>query len=269
MSDLTAQERRKIERAFGMGSGYVLNFSNRTFSEFFEDNFGLNIYDEKYNAGSGSKANRMRAFWDTESNQLVGRALAALVDDWKEFRNPDSPRDPPDDLVKIVERLKSGASVPDIAAVVSPTDDETFEALAKSVRDCIEKDQPELGLDRLHTYLVKYFRLLGERHDLNSDKDKPLHSLVGEYIKAIKQKGLIESEMTERILKGSISVMESFNKVRNDHSLAHGNKVLNYNESLLIFGHVTSSIIFIESVESKAKNQSAPASPDVLDDIPF
>jgi len=111
VSDLTAQEKRKIERAFGMGSGYVLNFSNRTFSEFFEDNFGLNIYDEKYNAGSGSKANRMRAFWETESNHLVGRALAALVDGWRKFRNPDSPRDPPDDLVRIVERLKSGASV--------------------------------------------------------------------------------------------------------------------------------------------------------------
>jgi hypothetical protein len=31
MADLTAQEKRAFERVFGMGSGYVLNFSNRTF----------------------------------------------------------------------------------------------------------------------------------------------------------------------------------------------------------------------------------------------
>lgn len=37
MSDLTAFEGRKLEKLLGMGSGYVLNFSDRTFSEFFID----------------------------------------------------------------------------------------------------------------------------------------------------------------------------------------------------------------------------------------
>ena len=36
MSDLSSIEKRKLERLLGMGSGYVLNFSDRTFSEFFE-----------------------------------------------------------------------------------------------------------------------------------------------------------------------------------------------------------------------------------------
>lgn len=35
MSDLSSIEKRKLERLLGMGSGYVLNFSDRTFSEFF------------------------------------------------------------------------------------------------------------------------------------------------------------------------------------------------------------------------------------------
>ena len=34
MSDLTAIEKLKLEKLFGVESGYVLNFSNRTFSEF-------------------------------------------------------------------------------------------------------------------------------------------------------------------------------------------------------------------------------------------
>jgi len=41
--------------------------------------------------------------------------------------------------------------------------------------------------------------------------------------------------MTERILKSSISILDAFNDVRNNKSLAHDNPVLNRNESLLIF----------------------------------
>ena len=70
MSDLTNAEKRKIERAFGMASGYVLNFSNRTFEEFILDSVGIEIYDEKYDYESGSKANRMRALWE-ETRDVV------------------------------------------------------------------------------------------------------------------------------------------------------------------------------------------------------
>lgn len=85
MSDLTAIEKRKLERTLCMGDGYVLNFSNRTFAEFFLENFGIDIYHSKYNRASGSKANRMRAFWERESNYTVGRVLGLLFEEWQEF----------------------------------------------------------------------------------------------------------------------------------------------------------------------------------------
>jgi hypothetical protein len=44
--------------------------------------------------------------------------------------------------------------------------------------------------------------------------------------------------------------------------------VLNYNESLLIFGHVTSSIRFIEAIEKPSAEKRALAE-DQFDDIPF
>ena len=123
--------------------------------------------------------------------------------------------------------------------------------MAKSVREFIDRNEPENGLDRLHTFLVKYFRSKCQVRGLTIDRKKPLHSLVGEYIKAIKKKGLIDSEMTERILKSSISIMEAFSYVRNNQSYAHDNQqVLNYNESLLIFGHITNSVRFIENLEA-------------------
>lgn len=62
--------------------------------------------------------------------------------------------------------------------------------------------------------------------------------------------------LTERILKSSISVLEAFNDVRNNKSLAHDNPILNYEESLLIFNHVAASIRFIKALETKIKAQA-------------
>lgn len=263
MSDLTTIEKRKLERALGMGSGYVLNFSNRTFAEFFLDSFGIDIYDDKYDYGSGSKANRMRGFWEREGNYVVGRVLDLLFTEWDEFKGLDSPDDPPDECLRIVCRLKESAPVPDIEAVTPNIGDQSFEALARSVREAIGRNEPEAGLDRLHTFTVKYLRVLCDKRGIDTARDKPLHSLVGEYVKALKNEGLIESDMAERILKSSISVMEAFNRVRNEQSFAHDNKVLNYSESLLIFAHVTSCIRFIEAIEKPS------AKTPVDDEIPF
>ncbi|PTQ77417.1 abortive infection Abi-like protein [Nitrosomonas oligotropha] len=266
MSDLSSIEKKKLERALGMSSGYVLQFSNRTFEDFFAEICGVEIYDEKYNFNSGSKANRMRAFWEIESNYLVSRILIALREEWSEYAGY-SALPPPEDFNKIIQRLSSSIPVPEINAIRPNSDDKDFESLAKAVRESIERNEPEAGLDRLHTFLIKYFRTLCEKHKLDTSRDKPLHSLVGEYMKVIKTKGLIESEITERILKSTISIMEAFNTIRNEHSFAHVNKVLNYNESLLIFSHVTSSVRFIETIES-AKVENTPL-PVFDDEIPF
>ncbi len=75
MSDLSSIEKLKLEKLFEMGGGYVLDFSNRTFQEFILDNVGIDIYDSKYDYASGSKANRLRAFWSEESNYLVSKLI--------------------------------------------------------------------------------------------------------------------------------------------------------------------------------------------------
>src|ERR1700688_283084 len=80
MSDLTFVEKRKFEQLLGMGSGYVLDFTNRTFAEFVLDSTGRNIFDSRYEYASGSKANRLRAFWQKEDNALVGKLMNDLLD---------------------------------------------------------------------------------------------------------------------------------------------------------------------------------------------
>lgn len=270
MSDLSKIEKRKLERAFGMSSGYVLDFSNRTFEEFIFDSTGIEIYDSKYDFESGSKANRLRAFWDIESNYTVAKLLGDIFDNWDELSTGSNKTPLLAECQKIVQRLKTNTPVPDIGAVEPNANDKDFETLAKSVREAIDRNEPEIGLDRLHTFVTKYFRVLCTKHGITTEWQKPLHSLVGEYVKFLKNEGLIESEMTERILKSSISVMEAFNKVRNQHSYAHDNEVLNYDESILIFGHVTSSIRFIETIEnSNSSNTLETTIESEIDSFPF
>jgi hypothetical protein len=80
MSDLTGAEKRTFERLLAMGGGYVLDFSNRTFSEFVLDSTGRDIYDSRYDYGSGSKANRLRRFWKQEPNHMVAQLMGELLD---------------------------------------------------------------------------------------------------------------------------------------------------------------------------------------------
>ena len=85
-------------------------------------------------------------------------------------------------------------------------------------------------------------------------------------MKAITAKGKVETVMAERILKTSISLLDSFNRVRNEHSQAHDNSVVGYHEALLIFNNIVALVRFLDFVEQ----DSLPASDPVSDfEIPF
>lgn len=285
MSDLTNIEKRKFERLLGMGSGYVLDFSNRTFDEFVTDTVGRNIYDSKYDGHGTSKANRLRAFWQTEPNYVVAKLMGPLLDYQKEVEDRNQISDnfylkkKPEELQqgaalreecqRIVTRLLQSMAVPEIEALAAISDEKDFEVVARAVRDAIEKNEPESGLDRLHTFVIKYVRTLCRDRGLAVTRDKPLHSLFGEYVKSIQGSGLIESEMALRILKSSISTLDAFNDVRNNRSLAHDNPILDYDEALLIFNHVASSVRFLSSIEKKIRAQEQEPAQVSEDDVPF
>ena len=249
-----------------MSGGYVLNFSNRTFKEFIADSTGREIYDQKY--GGGSKASLLRAFWNLESNHLAGRLLGDLLSYMDELKI-EAEAGPLDISRRAATRLLQGTPVIDVEIIDPKSPERDFAVLAKAIRDAIDKNEPETGLDRLHTYTIKYMRAVCQGRGLDANREKPLHSLIGEYLKCLKRGKEIESDMTETILKSSISVLEAFNRVRNDQSMAHDNPVLNYNESLLILNHVTSSIRFIMSIESKKKKQPEQLEIREAEALPF
>jgi hypothetical protein len=274
MSDLTSLERRKLERLLQMGGGYVLKFSNTTLDEFFVESIGRSLYDKKYSHGSGSKANQMRGFWKEESNPIVARLLGALLD------YVESERLSADDALmadcrKIVVRLKESNPVAEVEAIARIANEHDLDVVAKAVLDLIEKNELVAGLDRLHTLTTKYLRRLCETRGLVTDQGKPLHSLFGEYVRALHSAGHIQSKMTASILKALNQPLDSFNDVRNNQSLAHDNELLNHEEAILIFNHVTSALRFLRDLERRVqRREQAEAAKSVQptatdEEIPF
>ncbi len=78
-ADITP-EKQILENLFQMGGGYVLNFSDRTIDEFFRDEIGIEIYSQRYDYASGSKANRIRGFWSNADDALIGRSILKLIE---------------------------------------------------------------------------------------------------------------------------------------------------------------------------------------------
>ena len=66
-----------------MNTGYVLDFTDRTFYDFIQNITGINIHAIKYNIYGSSKAKKLRAFWQTESDAVNGRVLKNLLERYK------------------------------------------------------------------------------------------------------------------------------------------------------------------------------------------
>lgn len=111
MADLTTIEKQILEKLLQMGGGYVLNFSDRTMGEFFRDDVGLDIYTQKYNYASGSKANRIRGLWLKADNKTVAKSILKLIEYIEsqiligELKRNDFPEDRTNAVKGIAEKL--------------------------------------------------------------------------------------------------------------------------------------------------------------------
>ena len=67
-----------IDRVFGMEGGFVLDFSNRTFAEFFHDEVNVDIHNPHWAVQGGSKAKRLRYYLRQADRQKALDTLNAL-----------------------------------------------------------------------------------------------------------------------------------------------------------------------------------------------
>ena len=268
MAKLEYSDRQILEHVLGMKSGYVLDISNTEFGHLIYDATGIDVYGKGWDLGGTSKANRLRRLWERENSHTVAKALDALLQ--KEERYPETYRIPPvndrdrADCRAIVEKLRTSTDVNALPALNVGNCHATFTLVRDEVKRYIDEGRFDSGIDRLHTFVTQYLRLLIEKRTGSAPSDSlPLHSLMGSYSKLV-QESASPTEMTMRILKTSISTLEAFNPIRNDQSLAHPNDVtVQQHEARLIFAHVIALIGFIEEIERDVKSVVED------DDIPF
>ena len=88
MSSLKTIERQPFEELLEMSGGYVLDFTNQTFTSLFVESVGKDIYAAKYEKYGDSKAKRLRAFWEVEDDAVVGKILSELIEVWA-YKHPE------------------------------------------------------------------------------------------------------------------------------------------------------------------------------------
>ena len=68
-----------VERVLGMRSGYVLDFSDRTFDDFIAHEVGIDATAPRYSVDGGSKARRLRRILPSLSGGQQAKLLRALM----------------------------------------------------------------------------------------------------------------------------------------------------------------------------------------------
>lgn len=86
MADLDLKTKQVIEELFEMRTGYVLDFSNNSFSSFIYDVIKIDIYHGKGYEEYSSKANKLRQIFKQEDNLKVANLIEALIDYYEDFK---------------------------------------------------------------------------------------------------------------------------------------------------------------------------------------
>lgn len=178
MAKLTPCGFRILDEVFGMEQGYVLNFSDRTMSQFFDYELSIDIDSEKYRRIGTSKAKRLRCFLVTENPSIVAKTLRALWNYRESIRESFNENDDKEQRLRarffdLLNSIVGNSEVARTDAIDKFTDNETLQELVSAIERDVQANKPEAVLDRLHTYCMKKFAHLLDQHKVAFEKDEP------------------------------------------------------------------------------------------------
>ena len=275
MANLSYREKTVLEELFGMSSGYVMDFSNNSFSQFVGDVINLDVYNSPGYEAYTSKANKLRQIWNNEPDQLVGMLIEALLFHFEDMqlkhsRLTDYEQKKIDEMRIVANRLKGNT-----LQVNLPTNqEETLQTLLEDINSALARNKPELVLDRLHTFSTKMLRKICDDNNIKTADDKgnnyPLQRLAGMLRKKYEQDSLFQSSFALTAIQTSISLFDKYNAVRNNQSYAHDNNVLGTIEAEFAVKIMADLLCFIDKAESFRKTHVKATDNTYKEwDIPF
>jgi len=251
---LPSKARIVFDQIFHSGGGYVLDFSDRTMAEWFEETFDLDIFQERFQAEGHSKGKTLRGFVEVAEPRLVARVLHALwlyrceLPDYKES-DPEEEARLKAWLNRYTNELETASTMKLEDALTDFSRDTTLPKLRASIANDLIAEKPDVALDRVHTYCVKRFRHLVSERGQTVDAKTPLDAIFGAYGKLLRDAGEVTG-FALPALRVQHRLFESLNQARNKRSFAHDNDLLSVSEAQFLIDSVLASLAFIERVEA-------------------
>jgi hypothetical protein len=252
---LPNHQRQIFDRIFRSGDGYVLDFSDRTMSEWFSEKCGFAIFQERFQQNGTSKAKTLRAFVEVAEPRLVAQVMRDLWSYRKTRGLIDA--DPAKEVEfkswfdQFVIELEAASSLPLEDAIRNFSEDTTLAKLTAAIASDLIGEKPDVALDRVHTYCVKRMRHILAAKGKSFDKNTPLDALFGAYSRILKDTGAV-SEFALPALRVQYKMFESLNHARNNRSLAHDNELMDFSEAKFVIDSTLASLAFIERLEAAA-----------------
>lgn len=124
MNNLRSIDLSLVDEIFrGFDKGYILDFSNRTFTEFFVRELDIDIDAPQYMADGTSKAKRLRCFLSQVDNITAARTLRALWERRELLRSDreiDKNSRASGQIAALITKLESNASIGPVNVVSAP-----------------------------------------------------------------------------------------------------------------------------------------------------
>ena len=240
MSSLTYSEKRYLENILDMHSGYV---------------------DIKYQAFGTSKANKLRAFWKLEPDQLVGTVLSDMLTFYELS----------DKVGGIVKRLTDQSAISDssIKIIIDYVDSRDFNSLLNHInllRDIVESN-PKLAIGTAKELLEAISKTILEDYNIESQKEN-LPKLVKRVSKKL---GLLPKDIYDdkrgsdticRILSSLAQVTQGVAELRNLYGTGHGHSshrqsgIQPRHARLVVNSVITVVTFWIETFDERQKSET-------------
>ena len=262
MAALSYNERRRLEKFLGMSSGYVLDFSDRTFEEFVRDAVGVNIHDEKYTTHGTSKANKLRRFWEVEDDYTAGRLLDRLID---YGADDEADKQLTESCKQIVSRLLTGG--PGLSPVKTHAEILNAGHLKEQIRRLEESVQadPSLAIGTAKELIETYCRTILSVRGVEIDGVPDLSTLTKRTFKELKlvPDGVPEaargSDVIRRILSNLATIGHGMAELRGLYGTGHGrhgtSKGLQPRHARLAVGASIALVVFLFETHEETKEK--------------
>jgi len=266
MSDLTSIEKLKLEKLLNMESGYVLDFSNKTFENFILENSNIDVYkDKNYN---DSKANILRTFWIQKPNHVVGKLLNNLLEHWKTQKQLPSSEITSkeqglyEDCLEIAERLVKNNPIQNLeTSNISKIDhvliQEHVDKCDKKIIDGDFSGAITNARSLIETVLLYIkFQLLREDKKFDGDLNSLYKDIAPRLNLSIDKNKKIDDSF-KKMISGLFSIVSGIAELGNDLGDRHGKANKNYtvekHHTILVVNSAKAFTEFILSSYEKQK----------------